>query len=82
VGIERHLKHLSKFEPAPFGGHYYFAQRSTDCTDCQEIGGYGCNMIENEKKRPQSNHRLPIGTKEQPQKRGKMHRLKGKSTKL
>jgi hypothetical protein len=37
-------------------------------------------MIENEKKRPQSNHRLPIGTKEQPQNRGKMHRLKGKST--
>jgi hypothetical protein len=37
--IERLLKHLSKCEPAPFGGHYYFAQRSTDCTDCQEIGG-------------------------------------------
>jgi hypothetical protein len=37
-------------------------------------------MIEDEKKRPQSNHRLPIGTKEQPHNGGKMHRLKGKFT--
>jgi hypothetical protein len=37
-------------------------------------------MIENEKKIPQRNHRLPIGTKEQPHNRGKMLRLKEKST--